>query len=763
MSGPARRAARRVLVHATLALLVLAAFEAALRPSRVLFERDIHAYFYPQREALRAAVAQGRSVPLWNPWVGFGAPFLADASAELAYPPTWLLLPLPAPLQFELFAVAHGIVAALGAAALARRLVGGELAALAAGASYALAGPVLSAVGLYHHYAGAALLPWVLWALEGALERPSRRRSLALAALAAAQLAAGSLDLVMMTGLLAFARLALAAARGEAAKLKPALAPLALAAGLALGLGAVQWLPTAERGLNGLRAQQDERTRSYWSLHPRSLVDLAVPRLVSDAPHSAAERAELYEGREPLLACLYVGVITLTLGGLALALAPAPALPFAGGAAALLLLSLGRHTPVYALMLALPGFALLRYPQKYLLPASLCLALLAAQGAAAVAREWSAADVRRARVLAATLAALAILLAASGTLASGGAGGGVALVKCLRSSLLLVLSGACLWARSAGSAPRPRPAVTLLLAGAIDLVLVGHGTNPTAPASLYDRPAVVELVGRSPGRVYAAAGPGCLEPAPGEDDSRGVTAARGFLETLRPPSVIRWGLRGSYDGEFTGIGPRWSAPFSATVAARFDTPEALRLLKLGGVDRVLLVGRDVPAAFERLATLPSSYVCPLHVLAVPDPLPPAFVAARERPGRDDGPGGVLEPGFDPRSEVLIAGGEASSEPGRSAPAEVVARRPDVLEVRTELRAPGVLVVTEAFDDGWQAEVDGRPATVLRANGLFRAVRLGAGLHHVVFRYRPPAVVAGVLASAVSLVAMLALLLRAPRN
>ena len=39
----------------------------------------------------------------------------------------------------------------------------------------------------------------------------------------------------------------------------------------------------------------------------------------------------------------------------------------------------------------------------------------------------------------------------------------------------------------------------------------------------------------------------------------------------RPPA-IRWGLSGSYDGEFTGLGPRWTAPFTEVVHAGLGTP-----------------------------------------------------------------------------------------------------------------------------------------------------------------------------------------------
>jgi uncharacterized membrane protein YfhO len=68
----------------------------------------------------------------------------------------------------------------------------------------------------------------------------------------------------------------------------------------------------------------------------------------------------------------------------------------------------------------------------------------------------------------------------------------------------------------------------------------------------------------------------------------------------------------------------------------------------------------------------------------------------------------------------------------------------------------VLVVTEAFDEGWSADVDGRPSTVLRANGLFRAVRLGPGRHQIRFRYRPWPVMVGALASTAGVVAAAAI-------
>ena len=53
------------------------------------------------------------------------------------------------------------------------------------------------------------------------------------------------------------------------------------------------------------------------------------------------------------------------------------------------------------------------------------------------------------------------------------------------------------------------------------------------------------------------------------------------------------------------------------------------------------------------------------------------------------------------------------------------------------------------------DVDGQPATLMRANGLFRAVHLNPGDHTVTFRYRPRALITG---ASISVIAALILAL-----
>ncbi|MBN1586782.1 MAG: YfhO family protein [Candidatus Omnitrophica bacterium] len=82
-------------------------------------------------------------------------------------------------------------------------------------------------------------------------------------------------------------------------------------------------------------------------------------------------------------------------------------------------------------------------------------------------------------------------------------------------------------------------------------------------------------------------------------------------------------------------------------------------------------------------------------------------------------------------------------PGFSA-ATVVSSNPHSLIIDTVSEDPGFLVVSDTYYPGWWATLDGEPAELLCANYLMRAVYLPSGQHTVRMDYRPRSVTLGFL-------------------
>jgi hypothetical protein len=91
-----------------------------------------------------------------------------------------------------------------------------------------------------------------------------------------------------------------------------------------------------------------------------------------------------------------------------------------------------------------------------------------------------------------------------------------------------------------------------------------------------------------------------------------------------------------------------------------------------------------------------------------------------------------------------------TSPGRVVRVE---RGTESVVVEAESEGPALLVVQDAAWPGWRARVDGRPAPILVADGLVRAVAWPAGRHRLELVYDPPEVRTGLLLSALGAAAL----------
>jgi len=758
-----------------LACLTLALFPGAFFARGVFFERDINVYWLPQVESMVRSVAEG-GWPTWNPFFCFGQPILAEPASQVFYPLTWLNLLLLPTTYYKLFVFVHCVGAGAGLYFLARRWGLSSLSSFLAGAAWISSGPFLSLVSLYHHFAGAAWIPWVLLALDVALVRGTVWSALVLGMAVAAQLLAGSGEMLAIALLMALAWSCFVLP-GRRPQISTLARSLFISGATALLLSAAQWMPTLSALWTSSRLDPVMAGNLFWSLHPASLGDLFVPRLSVDMPISSNTRALLFESREPFLPSLYLGMPSLVLVGL-VSWRSRTAFFAAAGLFLFLMAALGRNALLLPLLRSLLPALIFRYPVKAMVAVALLWAVLVGLGCEVWLKDWSAENSRRARFVGggAGLAAVVALVTAEWMRSGPSSLKGWLSVSPLDRAAYLALmaatvsklrvaactalvGGALLWWRTWRH--RASLGLGVLMAALVvgDLAHAGWSTNPVAPAEIFERrPQVLKVLGPHVEShrvvVFAEAGffgrPIVRGPAAWSGEALQALA---WQEMLIPPIGARWKVRGSYDGDFTGIATPPHSGLSFLLHRFPSIPLALRLLQMGNVGYVVSLGGEGPYGVEKLGEVQSPFEEPIQVFRVPMPLPRSYLVNRVRIGDDaNAMAALADPAFDPRQEVLLPKGSPSlaSRGDFKGHSSILDSRSDYVKIETETSTEAYLVLVEAYHQGWKTRIDGRPARVVPANLLFRAVLVPQGKHIVEMSYRPPWLLCGMALSGVGL-------------
>ena len=120
---------------------------------------------------------------------------------------------------------------------------------------------------------------------------------------------------------------------------------------------------------------------------------------------------------------------------------------------------------------------------------------------------------------------------------------------------------------------------------------------------------------------------------------------------------------------------------------------------------------------------------------------------------------AIEPRFDPARLAVL-----ETDPGITPSAHGVAghayyRELEPEDVRIDVDAPdpSILVVRNAWDEGWSATLDGRSVPLLRVDGFVQGVAVPEGRHQVRLVYREPTIGRGIALSALVWFGLLAVL------
>jgi hypothetical protein len=527
-------------------------------------------------------------------------------------------------------------------------------------------------------------------------------------------------------------------------------------------VGAVNVLPARAVAAGTERASPIVRDLAeIGSLHPYRLAELIAPGCMGPDPYQEYPAGKwVGEPRIdglPLLYSVYLGGGVLALALLALGRGRRTAWALAGLAVLGLSLALGRHTPVHQIVRTLvPPLAYMRFPEKYLILPVGWVALLAGLGATRLLdrgpQPWR-------RVL--MLGALPLLFAALAPIIlpterwavvarTAGLSGAAAVAAILAAQAL------------AGRRSRAAAGI-LVISVAADLAAAGwplQGFGPRAPA--LEVPLAARVIRsdygdqRDPPRVFR--------------EERAEAMVRRFVPAVTHSGRQQRSTQTLIANTVTVFGIATVPGYDAAIPTDLDR---LAVGKGQGVDRLRLAGVSYAVLGVGEPGRPGPPISGLTALAEPLPgtllfrvegaLPRVFLAGRGDVADDRQSERRL---FDPE---IVAGEIALLAPdGIAASMGSVAGRAGVcqlerfentdLQARCQAERAAVAVFVEAMAPGWSAEVDGRPAPLLRANLLMRAVTLTPGAHTIRLRYAPPGLPAGAAVSLTSLLLLLALAL-----
>ena len=718
---------------------------------------DQYQYTLPDWEFAARMLRQG-TLPLWNPYQLSGTPYLATQHPGILYPPNWLILFWSVPVVMRVLTLAHYALAMGGAYWCARAFGCSRAAALLAGTSYAFSGR-LSGIGVVTNptvLVSVAWLPWQLGLTRAVLRAHCAEWQWLACALAVAMsmtVLGGHPQYALLSaqlcGAYALAHVAWRARGNGTRGLLGLMARLGLAAAVAVGVSAIQLLPTVELMLRSTR-----RAGVLESLSGNNPFAFLLP------PEQLLRNLLFpIPGEFGLAGAAYMGTAVVVLAAVPLFWRGTRrrSVFLAGTAAIAALIALGDHTPLYSWYLHLPGSGLFRVPQRVILVATLCVALLGALGATVLSRRSSSPRGNN-RWIAIGVMPLLTWLALQWISPGWQGPSGASVIK-LYAPLLMAVGMAtmlCWYPRRMG-----RQALVLLIA-ALSVYESYHGMQLLLPVPA-NHPDALQVPRQAAAIIRERQGfartfaPNRVEYAtvPHVPPKLGMLTSLWLISDDEPLIDARYARLLGY---LMSDPRRPDAALMGELRVDDVAPRQWPLLRLLGVGFVL-VRRDAHIGVPGLKQLYSDDLYDVHVLD--QPLPRAYVARAVRVTST--PEAALHAVVH-ETDFILGGGAVVEQPlvigaDSDGSVDITDYAAHQVGLHVRLSQPGLVVLQDQFDPYWTATVDGQPTAIVRANYVFRGVVVAAGEHVVRFVYRPILFYVGAALSAFTLSGLLLLAIR----
>jgi hypothetical protein len=429
----------------------------------------------------------------------------------------------------------------------------------------------------------------------------------------------------------------------------------------------------------------------------------------------------IFPGVVSVFSPLYVGIVGLALGVIAMWRRLPQSLFWGIVALAALGLSFGANSAIYpALYNLLPGLRFFRGQERAAYLVANSLAILAGLGAAHLVTWDRLQDFKATRQIQRALLALLVI--------SGG--------------IVLVVFALWLGNRDAYGVISSPVAFSVMVVALALFLIPWLLANPQHRLRLWLLAALVVL------ELFTVNmdAPSSYEPIP-PDEQLSITAPalieRALSADVDLPRID--GFRGLHDNygslyglmDIRGISPLFLEGPYAIIYPDTINPRAWELF---AVRLVFSDWQEFPVPSVILDTGEDRYgPVNLHLLTNPRPLAHLLYDVRIVDSDSAAYALLDDPAFDPRRTIIL-----NKDPGLSpndnsdteGQATMADFKPESLNVSVNTSTDAILSVPLPHYPGWQATIDGQPAEILRAYGALSALAVPAGEHSITFVYNP---------------------------
>lgn len=688
---------------------------------------DVAWYFYPVRVSTLTELGRG-ALPFWTPFAAFGFPLLADIEVAVFYPPFLLMGLLFGPnfLALEPQLALHLAIAGIGMYLLLRQLGGSRAAALVSGAAWLLSGVLWAHSAHLSIVQSAVWLPLVLWAFDHALISEGGRWTAITGGFLALVLLGGhpQIGAYVVVALLIWGLAHARPFRANGPGMGRALGSLARAVLIGLGLSAFQLFPTLELSRLSTRHRVSEAFLFEDALPAEHLLTLFLPL--------AFQGTTRWRSVDEFHA--YMGVVPLVLGASALILRRSPRVWGATILGLALFLALGLYRPLVGWI---PGLDLFRVPARALVLFDFVVALLAGLGVDPLSHPKRGQKLLQRLFLLGTgfsIMTWGVLVVWRPSLP----GFSPTLIPQVGRFTLFFVASALITILALSQRGQIWPALFLgglLVADQLSFPRTLMWSGAPADAFWPETPLITRL--KSDPELFRVWTDGALY-------------GRGRVREANLGLVHRIHTTELYSSLDLARPSRFQDHFGDRL---LEHPHLLDLLNI----KYLVTSRNLVTS-PRLGEERYEQLAP-NLWRNRSVLPRAFLVGEVEIVR--GEPAILKrlENMDPRRNVLIDRRQPECQPlehsqlsdaSEVGEVRIIAYAPTRILIEAEVREPVALVVTDTYYPGWMVRVDGKPARLLRANFLFRAVCLSPGRHHVEMRYQPRAFWAGLALASMTL-------------